>query len=320
MNLKKLVVVVLAGAVCLPALAFSASATTAPAQVGDVNLDWETNVKDVTHLQRYLAGLAELDEEQEMTADFDRNGTLNIDDATWIQKYLAEMDIPAGYGGWLRTDVTIGGFYANYDSGKAVPYKAITFTAVSESGSTYAFYVDDLLVQARSSRNTMTYLFDASGEYDIKVKVYNSDGFSRVSSLFYEVVDFYDYNALSLTAFHMIDSYMFGMQASGGAAPYTYCIKLYGAQDRDTKRGLTQMELDRFYEYCYYRGDDGWQVCYDEYGAYLYHEFYDENTLYIDPSMLGDIWCMSEVQVYDSLGACTDPEDIVIYIGHPAPA
>lgn len=320
MRIKKLLAAALAAAVCLPVLPFGASATTAPAEVGDVNLDWTMNVKDVTHLQRYLAGLAELSEEQMLTADFDRNGILTINDATWIQKCLAEMEIPEGYGGSLRTDVGISAFYANYDSGKAMPYQAVTFTAVSGSGSTFAFYIDDMLVQARSAKNTLTYLFDASGEYEIRVKVYNSDGFSQEQTLYYEIVDFYDYDTLSLTAYHFIDNYTVEMQASGGAAPYTYCMKLYGAEDRETRRGLSQNELSRFFEYCYYQGNNGWQVYYDEYGAYLYYESTGENTVYIDPSMFGQAWLMAEIQVYDSLGACTDPESFLLYAGYPAPA
>ncbi len=60
-------------------------------KLGDVNMDGVVNIKDVTEIQKYLASLAELSEEQVLLADFDQSGVVNIKDATAIQKMLAGL-------------------------------------------------------------------------------------------------------------------------------------------------------------------------------------------------------------------------------------
>lgn len=57
--------------------------------IGDVNMDGEVNVFDVTEIQLNAAGYCEFTDEQVRLADVDFNGEVNIFDATTIQLYLA---------------------------------------------------------------------------------------------------------------------------------------------------------------------------------------------------------------------------------------
>jgi hypothetical protein len=56
---------------------------------GDVNQDGVISIIDATELQKYLAGLITLTDEQLLLADTDADGSISIKDATEIQKYLA---------------------------------------------------------------------------------------------------------------------------------------------------------------------------------------------------------------------------------------
>lgn len=318
MKIKQFCAAALAAAVCLPALSSGASAVTAPLPYGDVKPDGVVNISDVTWLQRYLAGLESFDDYQTILADFDRNGSITIDDATWIQKYLAEMWIPEEYGGWAATYVCTGSFYADCDSGKAVPGRSVTFTTQAYSGNTFAFYVDGVQVQARSAANSMTYAFPAAGEYSVRVRVYNSDGFyNDLSMSGYRVAEAYDYNALGIVACHVLNAnstvQTLEMQATGGAAPYAYGVKIY-ALDWMTGgvAGLSAFDLEMFQRYVQDTGDDAWQLGYDENGAYLYHDFTGANTVDISMFMLGSSVYQAEVYAADSLGGCSDPEMILL--------
>lgn len=57
--------------------------------LGDVNLDGEVTIDDVTLTQKYMANLVDLSEQSQKNADADKNQKISIDDATTIQKYLA---------------------------------------------------------------------------------------------------------------------------------------------------------------------------------------------------------------------------------------
>ncbi|MGN1131864.1 MAG: dockerin type I repeat-containing protein, partial [Ruminococcus sp.] len=59
--------------------------------IGDVNLDGEVNIKDVTLLQRYVAKDAQLNYKQVDVAETDKDGTVTVKDATQIQKYLVNI-------------------------------------------------------------------------------------------------------------------------------------------------------------------------------------------------------------------------------------
>ena len=58
---------------------------------GDIDLDGEVNVNDVTLLSNYLAELAALDDAQLYAADVDHDGNVSIADVMYLQFYLAEF-------------------------------------------------------------------------------------------------------------------------------------------------------------------------------------------------------------------------------------
>ncbi len=69
-------------------------ATTVPVskyKVGDVNRDGNINIKDATMIQKALAELIKLDDEQKALADFDGDGRISIRDATKIQYVIAGL-------------------------------------------------------------------------------------------------------------------------------------------------------------------------------------------------------------------------------------
>ena len=59
-------------------------------QIGDTNLDGNININDVTAIQRHLADIELLTDEQIALADTNGDGNVDITDATHLQKYLAE--------------------------------------------------------------------------------------------------------------------------------------------------------------------------------------------------------------------------------------
>jgi hypothetical protein len=58
---------------------------------GDVNRDGSVNISDATEIQKHLAKLVTLSDQQLKNANTDHNDTVNILDATQIQKYLAKL-------------------------------------------------------------------------------------------------------------------------------------------------------------------------------------------------------------------------------------
>lgn len=67
--------------------------TTVPQyELGDVNRDKNLSVKDATEIQRHLAKLTELDEQQLLLADYNQDKTISVKDATAIQRKLAKLD------------------------------------------------------------------------------------------------------------------------------------------------------------------------------------------------------------------------------------
>ena len=71
--------------------------TTLPADksdfdLGDVNMDSKLNIRDATLIQKYLAKLADLDEEALSLADFTQDSKVNIKDATSIQKHIVGLN------------------------------------------------------------------------------------------------------------------------------------------------------------------------------------------------------------------------------------
>lgn len=61
--------------------------------LGDVTLDGNVSIKDVTTIQKYLAKTTSLDSDALYRANVKHSGKCSIDDATLIQKYLAKQII-----------------------------------------------------------------------------------------------------------------------------------------------------------------------------------------------------------------------------------
>lgn len=59
--------------------------------LGDVNEDGVISILDATEIQKYLASLSKLNENQIILADFNKDGIISIIDATEIQKYIAGL-------------------------------------------------------------------------------------------------------------------------------------------------------------------------------------------------------------------------------------
>ena len=59
--------------------------------LGDANLDGTVNILDATEIQRFMAELCTMTDEQKALADVDHDGSITVLDATVIQRYLAEL-------------------------------------------------------------------------------------------------------------------------------------------------------------------------------------------------------------------------------------
>lgn len=60
--------------------------------IGDVDGDGKISVRDATAIQKHLADILLLTQEQKNVADFNKDGTVNVRDATSIQKFLAGLE------------------------------------------------------------------------------------------------------------------------------------------------------------------------------------------------------------------------------------
>lgn len=67
------------------------SCTVSVYDIGDVNGDGKISILDATEIQKYLAELSSLNDNQLAVADVNCDGKISILDATEIQKYLAEL-------------------------------------------------------------------------------------------------------------------------------------------------------------------------------------------------------------------------------------
>ena len=284
--MKKVFVILMALIIMLSVLTITANAALPPVLIGDVNSDHSVDIIDVTLIQRSLVGIVDFSYETELRADFDHDGEVSIIDATWIQRKDVGMAIPESYGGWASQDITVTSFYADYDSGKATKNTPVTFTAranCGEEGCTYEFFIDGQLVQERSVKNTFTYTFTYSGDYDVMVRAYNKDGFRSSSKIYqyyydypcetsYRVVDSYPSDKFELIAVNCIDlmyssSPEVAACASGGTAPYTYSFTIPEAYDCE--------------------GDSNWKLLYDDNNIpYLYRDFSEENSVFIPFDLL----------------------------------
>ena len=303
--MKKIIAVLLISVLLISLFSIPAGAAMPPVFFGDLNWDYKADVLDVTLIQRGLLGITEFGYNTQLRADFDRDGTATVLDATWIQRKDAGITIPEGFGGEGYADIVVTSFYADYDNGKAAAGVPVTFTAranCGEEGSTYAFYIDGEQVRERSEKNTFTYTFSQSGDYDVSVRAYNRYGFctSEKYSAFanaypfddgreyyekFHVVDNCSYDELSLISVSWID-WMYSdrpgldVRAIGGKAPYTYSFIIPDMTQGDDYYG-TDVE-----SYNSARDKQGWELRYDDNNTpYLVHDDSAQNTVYIPLEM-----------------------------------
>ena len=66
--------------------------------IGDANVDGVVNIKDATHIQRYVAEIIVFSTREYKQADVNLDGAVNIKDATIVQKYIADLidSLPIG--------------------------------------------------------------------------------------------------------------------------------------------------------------------------------------------------------------------------------
>ena len=295
--MKKFIAFLLGSVLLVSLFSISAGAALPPVVFGDLNHDYKADILDVTLIQRGLAGAIDFGYEAQLRADFDRDGAATVFDATWIQRQDANITIPESFGGEGSADIHVTSFYADYDSGKAMVGVPVTFTAranCGEEGCTYEFYIDGEKVQDRSEKNTFTYTFTQSGDYDVAVTAYNPYGF-RVFSHYrdhafvlgdygdpyrysdYHVTEDQPTGELSLAGAHWIDL-MFAWEPTlevnviGGTAPYSYS---YTISEPDVGGYFTETYYESF----------GWKLLYKDNIPYLYRDFSGENTVTIDLGM-----------------------------------
>ena len=107
MKSLKILTVICAAAVSFAAVSIGAGAVNTETNYlrGDANGDGFVTIYDVTALQRHLANLELLSENNLTAADIDVNG-LDITDATNIQRYLAEYENVYNVGEWVDIGAT----------------------------------------------------------------------------------------------------------------------------------------------------------------------------------------------------------------------
>ncbi|MBE6737313.1 MAG: hypothetical protein E7566_01475 [Ruminococcaceae bacterium] len=72
-------------------LAATDSVKLVPVKFGDSDFDNRVSIKDATLIQKHVAGLITLTEDQLLLSDVDGNTRVNIVDATWVQKKVASI-------------------------------------------------------------------------------------------------------------------------------------------------------------------------------------------------------------------------------------
>ncbi len=222
---------------------FGTSAALAPQYYGDSNGDHEVDIKDATHIQKYLAGdsSVELSKMNLALADIDRDGKIAVKDATFIRKALAEEIDYDFYENSVIIDTHLLGLYMDYKSGKAMVGEPVTFTAKGYTGTgdyTTTFIVNDEVVFEGAESDTWQYTFDEAGKYRIKVEIESMFGRTSNWVTDYEVVEAYEINRLTFTAIMPDDFYpsvytSYGLvaYAKGGKAPYEYSFAMVDAEN-----------------------------------------------------------------------------------------
>lgn len=196
--------------ICIFALLVSlscvlASAVPTPSYLGDANLDGKTTIQDATAVQKYVAKMIDFTLLQKTTADADKDGSITVRDATAIQKDIAGIEPIFDV---IFTHVSCRGFYASFDSGKAMTGTEVEFTAFADTVMenarplVYELYINEELIE-QSENPTFAYTFEKSGVYDIKINCTNAFGYSDYCGFnAYEVVEPYESETPVIKAFN----------------------------------------------------------------------------------------------------------------------
>ncbi len=89
MHKSKIAIFISCVILCMSMLIISAFAGTIT--IGDADLNGKVEVLDATLVQRYIAGLCDLNDDQLKNGDVDGKDRVNIIDATLIQQYIAQI-------------------------------------------------------------------------------------------------------------------------------------------------------------------------------------------------------------------------------------
>lgn len=234
--MKKLLCMIIALVILASVCTVSIGATTPPAAyIGDVNDDGKVNIVDATIIQRVLAELEEETVYIRYLGDTDKDGFLTVADATKIQRRIAEIDKYYG-GDWYNYDMMVDDFYADYYSGVARVGEPVTFTMNSRAGSpilSYKLYVNDECVATSETDNSLTYTFDKSGMYDVRMETVAMFATGERNLSNYVVIDKEENEELKFKTIYSTGKYwgtyaynQDGMkmyaEGIGGTAPYQY--------------------------------------------------------------------------------------------------
>lgn len=234
--MKKVLCILFTMVLMVSTLTLTANAMPAPCRMGDANSDDALNIKDATTVQKYVAKLIELKAYPKFMADVNFDGDVTVQDATLIQKELAGLAEFERYSTY--PDVSYRGFYADYDSGKAMAGVPVTFTAVAssveEAGDplTYGFYVNEILVDT-GSKNSFTYTFEKAGIYNVEITCINGFGFSSTrGDGSFEVVKPFESETPVITAFYPDQHtfYCYGHDGARGDVTFTANV-MFGKGD-----------------------------------------------------------------------------------------
>ena len=102
---------------------------------GDTDLDGKVSIVDATYIQRHLAQLTQLSEEQIEVAKVSGNDKLSIIDATFIQRKLAQLidKFPVEENSDMTTPTTEPGTETQASTETVAPTQAETLTKVSSN-------------------------------------------------------------------------------------------------------------------------------------------------------------------------------------------